>query len=128
MITELMQLHRHNLKLEAVASSNTPATTGVVTVAFDLYGKNTTAVNVSAAITLGTTKATSDVEPLRDAINAYTAQTGIEAVLSQDKTNIILTQAEGYDIKVIDVNFDLETANEVATTTVDADSTGTTLN
>ena len=117
------------LKLEAVASaSNTPDTAGVVTVAFDLYGKNTTAVNVSAAITLGTTKATSDVEPLRDAINAYTAQTGIEAVLSQDKSNLILTQAEGYDIKVIDVNFDLETANEVATTTVDADSTGTTLN
>ena len=117
------------LKLEAVASdNNTPATTGVVTVAFDLYGKNTTAVNVSAAITLGTTKATSNVEPLRDAINAYTAQTGIEAVLSADKSNIIMTQAEGYDIKVIDVNFDLETANEVATTTVDADSTGTTLN
>ena len=27
------------LKLEAVSSVNTPATTGVVTVAFDLYGK-----------------------------------------------------------------------------------------
>ena len=93
------------LKLEAVSSVNTPATTGVVTVAFDLYGKNTTAVNVSAAITLGSTKATSNVETLRDAVNAYTAQTGIEAVLSQDKSNLILTQAEGYDIKVIDVNF-----------------------
>ena len=58
------------LKLEAVSSVNTPATTGVVTVAFDLYGKNTTAVNISAAITLGSTKATSDVEPLRDAVNA----------------------------------------------------------
>ena len=117
------------LKLEAVASdNNTPATTGVVTVAFDLYGKNTTAVNVSAAITLGTTKATSDVEPLRDAINAYTAQTGIEAVLSADKSNIIMTQAEGYDIKVIDVDFDLETADDSVQTTVDADSTGTTLN
>ena len=116
------------LKLEAVTSVNTPATTGVVTVAFDLYGKNTTAVNVSAAITLGTTKATSDVEPLRDAINAYTAQTGIEAVLSQDKSNIIMTQAEGYDIKIIDTNFDLETVNDSVQTTVDADSTGTTLN
>ena len=40
---------------------------------------------------------------LRDAVNAYTAQTGIEAVLSQDKSNLIITQAEGYDIKVIDV-------------------------
>ena len=115
------------LKLEAVSSVNSPATTGVVTVAFDLYGKNTTAVNVSAAITLGTTKATSDVETLRDAVNAYTAQTGIEAVLSQDKSNLILTQAEGYDIKVVDVNFDLETVDDTnLSTTTDADSTNTT--
>ncbi len=117
------------LKLEAVSSVNTPATTGVVTVAFDLYGKNTTAVNVSAAITLGSTKATSNVEPLRDAVNAYTAQTGIEAVLSQDKSNLILTQAEGYDIKVIDVNFDLETGTDTPVNVTSAASVaGTTLN
>ena len=116
------------LKLEAVSSVNTPATTGVVTVAFDLYGKNTTAVNISAAITLGSTKATSDVETLRDAVNAYTAQTGIEAVLSQDKSNLILTQAEGYDIKVVDVNFDLETVDDTnATMTSAASGAGTTL-
>ena len=118
------------LKLEAVSSVNTPATTGVVTVAFDLYGKNTTAVNISAAITLGSTKATSDVETLRDAVNAYTAQTGIEAVLSQDKSNLILTQAEGYDIKVVDVNFDLETDhdNPVVSMTSASSAAGTTLN
>ena len=117
------------LKLEAVANS-VAGSTGVVTVAFDLYGKNTTAVNISAAITLGSTKATSDVEPLRDAINAYTAETGIEAVLSQDKSNIIMTQAEGYDIKMIDTDFDLETVNDTnLSTTTDADSTdSTTLN
>ena len=116
------------LKLEAVSSINTPATTGVVTVAFDLYGKNTTAVNISAAITLGSTKATSDVETLRDAVNAYTAQTGIEAVLSQDKSNLILTQAEGYDIKVVDVNFDLETVDDTNATMTSASSVaGTTL-
>ena len=117
------------LKLEAVANS-VAGSTGVVTVAFDLYGKNTTAVNISAAITLGSTKATSDVEPLRDAINAYTAETGIEAVLSQDKSNIIMTQAEGYDIKMIDTDFDLETVDDTnLSTTTDADSTdSTTLN
>ena len=115
------------LKLEAVSSVNTPATTGVVTVAFDLYGKNTTAVNISAAITLGSTKATSNVEPLRDAVNAYTAQTGIEAVLSQDKSKLILTNAEGHDIKIVDVNFDLETVNDTnLSTTTDAASTDTT--
>ena len=45
-----------------------------------------------------------------------------------DKSNIIMTQAEGYDIKVIDVDFDLETADDSVQTTVNADSTGTTLN
>ena len=49
---ELMLLHLHKSKLEAVSSVNTPATIETVTVAFDLYGKNTDLVNVSAAITL----------------------------------------------------------------------------
>ena len=114
------------LKLEAVAN-NVAGSAGVITVAFDLYGKNTTKVNVSAAITTGTTRATSNVEPLRDAINAYTAQTGIEAVLSADKSNLILTQAEGYDIRIGDINFDLETSNDgtIASTTLTADETNT---
>ena len=114
------------LKIEAVANA-VAGSAGVVTVAFDLYGKNTEVVNVSAAITTGTTKATSNIEPLRDAINAYTAQTGIEAVLSQDKSNLVLTQAEGYDIKVVDVNFDLETVDDRnLTTTLDAAAANTT--
>ncbi len=114
------------LKLEAVANA-VSGNAGVITVAFDLYGKNTTKVNVSAAITTGTTRATSNVEPLRDAINAYTAQTGIEAVLSADKSNLILTQAEGYDIRIGDINFDLETTNDsaIASTTLAADETNT---
>ena len=114
------------LKLEAVANAVT-GNAGVITVAFDLYGKNTTKVNISAAITTGTTRATSNVEPLRDAINAYTAQTGIEAVLSSDKSNLILTQSEGYDIRIGDINFDLETSNDgaIASTTLSADETNT---
>ena len=60
-------------------------------------------------------------------MNAYTAQTGIEAVLSQDKSNLILTNAEGHDIKIVDVNFDLETVNDTnLSTTTDAASTDTT--
>ena len=114
------------LKLEAVANA-VAGNAGVITVAFDLYGKNATKVNVSAAITTGTTRATSNVEPLRDAINAYTAQTGIEAVLSSDKSNLILTQAEGHDIRIGDINFDLETTNDgaIAATTLAADETNT---
>ena len=114
------------LKLEAVANA-VSGNAGVVTVAFDLYGKNTTKVNVSASITTGTTRATSNIEPLRDAINAYTAQTGIEAVLSADKSNLILTQAEGFDIRIGDINFDLESSNDsaIASTTLSADETNT---
>ena len=107
------------LKLETVANA-VAGSAGTVTVAFNLYGKNTEVVNVSAAITCGTSEATSNVEPLRDAINAYTAQTGITATLSSDKSNLILVQDEGFDIKIVDVDFDLETANDVATTTLDA--------
>ena len=114
------------LKLEAVANA-VSGNAGVVTVAFDLYGKNTTKVNVSASITTGTTRATSNIEPLRDAINAYTAQTGIEAVLSADKSNLILTQAEGFDIRIGDINFDLESSNDsaIASTTLSANETNT---
>ena len=114
------------LKLEAVAN-DVAGNAGVITVAFDLYGKNTTKVNISAAITTGTTRATSNVEPLRDAINAYTAQTGIEAVLSSDKSNLILTQSEGYDIRIGDIDFDLETSNDgtIAAPTLAADETNT---
>ena len=114
------------LKLEAVANA-VSGNAGVITVAFDLYGKNTTKVNISAAITTGTTRATSNVEPLRDAINAYTAQTGIEAVLSSDKSNLILTQSEGYDIRIGDIDFDLETSNDgaIAATTLAANETNT---
>ena len=35
---------------------------------------------------------------LRDAINAYTANTGVRATLSADKSNIILVQDEGEDL------------------------------
>ena len=113
------------LKLETVANA-VAGSAGTVTVAFNLYGKNTEVVNVSAAITCGTSEATSNVEPLRDAINAYTAQTGIEATLSSDKSHLILVQDEGYDIKIVDVDFDLETADDVATTTLDAACTNST--
>ena len=42
---------------------------------------------------------------LRDAINAYTANTGIRATLSADKSDIIIVQDEGEDVVIEDVNF-----------------------
>jgi flagellin len=107
------------LKLEGIASSGN---TGTVSVAFDLYGSNTTAVSISSSVNLGATTGATNFTELRDSINAYTAQTGVEAVLSPDFSYIYLTNSEGYDIKIADLNFDLETSSSLdAATTLDAD-------
>ena len=113
------------LKFEGIAKSGS---TGVVSVSFDLYGSNTTAVTISSSVNLGATTGASNFTELRDSINAYTAQTGVEAILSTDFSYLYLTQPEGYDIKIADVNFDMETASDAASTLVNGATTaGTTL-
>ena len=108
------------LKLEGLASSGN---TGTVSVAFDIHGSNSTAVKISGSVTFGATTGATNFTDLRDSINAYTAQTGVEAVLSSDFSYLYLTQPEGYDIKIADIDFDLETSASVSlTTTCDADS------
>ena len=42
---------------------------------------------------------------LSNAINAYSAETGIVAVLSADKATVYLTQDEGYNIALTDLDF-----------------------
>ena len=91
------------LKLEAKALGSTHA--GSNSVSFTIQGSNSTATAVSANVTFGTSTATSDLSALRDAINNFTTTTGITATLSADKTNIIMVQNEGYDIKLGDVDF-----------------------
>ena len=112
------------LKLEGLASSGN---TGTVSVAFDLYGSNTTAVKISSSVNLGATVGASNLTELRDSINAYTAQTGVEAVLSSDFSYLYLTQPEGHDIKIADIDFDLETSSNVNATTVGAEAVGQTI-
>ena len=108
------------LKFEGLASSGN---TGVVSVSFDLYGSNTTAVTISSSVNLGATTGASNFTELRDSINAYTAQTGVEAVLATDFSYLYLTQPEGYDIKIADIDFDMETSSSLSlATTCDADS------
>jgi flagellin len=116
------------LKLQGLASSGN---TGTVSVAFDLHGSNSTAVKISGSVTFGSTTGTTNFTDLRDSINAYTAQTGVEAVLSSDFSYLYLSQPEGYDIIIADIDFDLETSSSVSlTTTTDASSAAgqTTLN
>lgn len=62
------------------------------TVAFNLYGQNTSAVAISATVT------GSDVSALATAINAQSASTGITA--SSNGATLTLTSAEGYDVGI----------------------------
>ena len=104
------------LKIEAKALGTDHS--GLHSMAFTIQGKNATATAVSANLTFGTTTATSDLSALRDSINNYTTTTGITATLSADKTNIILVQNEGYDIKIGDVDFGNDTATTGARKTL----------
>ena len=117
------------LKLQGISSSGN---TGVASMSFNLYGSNTsTAVTISSTVNFGSTTGATNFTELRDAINAYTAKTGVEAVLSADFSYLYLKQPEGFDIRIADVNFDVETsANLSLTTTTDASSAAaqTTLN
>jgi len=82
---------------------------GQTSVSFSIQGKNETAVTIAANITLSDTASNSVLSELRDSINNYSTTTGVSATLSSDKSSIIMTQNEGYDIKLGTVNFDGDT-------------------
>lgn len=63
------------------------------TVSFNLYGSNTTAVAISAAVT------TSDLSALATAVNARTGSTGITAEITT-AGSMKLVNSAGYDIKI----------------------------
>ena len=90
------------------------STDGFTVIAFDLYGMNTTAVPITASVKFGTgnNSAYPDLSDLRDKINGFSGDTGINARLSSDGSYLDLTSPDGYDI-VID-NFDLP--NQTRTT------------
>lgn len=79
------------------AKATTTATIGNLSAAgtfsFNLYGQNTSAIQVSATVT-----STSDLTSIRDAINAQTGLTGITA--EGTGASLSLTQAEGYNISL----------------------------
>ena len=64
------------------------------TVSFNLYGKNTSELRISATVT------TSDLNSLVGAINDNTGQTGITAELATSGTSMVLTSSTGEDIKI----------------------------
>lgn len=82
------------------ASATTTATISGASAAgtfrFNLYGQNTSGVQIEATIT-----STSDLTSLRDAINAQTGLTGITA--EGTGASLSLTQSEGYNISLENV-------------------------
>ncbi len=118
-----------NLKIQGLATSGNE---GSATLSIGIQGKNTTARTISAGVTLGTAVGTSDLTNLSNSINAYSAETGVVAVLSADKATVYLTQDEGHDIILTDLDFadvgDAET-HKLEVTGMDSrlfDSDGTT--
>jgi flagellin len=84
------------------ATARTEATlsglTAAGTVSFSLQGSNGSATNISANLS-----GTSNLVDLVGAINAKTGETGISAKLdTADSGKVVLTQADGFDIKITD--------------------------
>ena len=114
-------------KTGVVASASTHArltlqpdnsTDGFTTIAFDLYGMNTTAVPISASVKFGTgnNSAYPELADLRDKINAFSGDTGITARLSTDGAYIDLTSADGYDILIDNYDLPLQTKDDYNST------------
>jgi len=74
-------------------------------VSFQVTGKNSSAVSVSANIA-----DVSDLSVLANSFNSASAQTGITASLSSDKSSITLESADGYDIQLQSFKTDASTA------------------
>ena len=73
------------------------------TVSFNVYGKNTAAVLISANVDFGETNGRgADLTDLAAAINGTTGKTGIAASLSIDKTTMTMISNDGYDIATED--------------------------
>ena len=90
------------------------STDGFTNIAFDIYGMNTTAVPITASVKFGTgnNSAYPDLSDLRDKINGFSGDTGINAKLSADGSYLDLTSPDGYDITID--NFDLPLQNDTA--------------
>ncbi len=71
-------------------------------VSFDLYGMNSVAVPITASVKFGTgdNSVSPDLADLRDKINGFSGDTGINARLSSDGSYIDLTSPDGYDILI----------------------------
>ena len=116
-ITGVTAYAETNVRLTVTPDDNENSST-IIT--FNLTGMNTSPKVVSSTVNFGTIdgKTMADLSDLRDKINGFTGDTGIQAKLSADKQTLDLRSPDGYDI-FID-NFDMpmvsSTANPPLTT------------
>ena len=101
-----------NVRLTVTPDSNTSSST---IISFKLTGMNTTAKVVSSTVNFGTIdgKTMADLSDLRDKINGFTGDTGIQAKLSADKQTLDLRSPDGYDILIDDYDMPMETAANI---------------
>ena len=88
-------------------------------VSFDLAGNHTAGAAVTTYDVTATLSATSDLDPLVDAINAHAANTGITAVLGSAASEIILTHQTGETIEITNLQVGATTAGKLRTTLVE---------
>ena len=100
------------------ATARTTATLGNLsangTVTFGLQGTQSD----SNIVTISATVTTSDLSSLAKAINDEAGRTGIAATLSGTNDSIVLSQAEGYDIKISNFTHSAAVDATVGTTAV----------
>ena len=89
-------------------------------VSFQVTGKNDSAVSVSANIAN-----VNDLSVLANSFNSASAQTGITAALSSDKSSITLQSADGYDIQLASFTTDAATTATVSVTGLQTDGVTT---
>ena len=84
-------------------------------ISFKLTGMNTSAKVISSTVNFGTIdgKTMADLSDLRDKINGFTGDTGIQAKLSADKQTLDLRSPDGYDILIDDFDMPMETATSI---------------
>ena len=93
-----------NLKIQGLRTD----AAGTATFSITLFGKNTVGRTISAGVTLAqnsVSTADTDLTDLRDKVNAYSAETGIVATLNTAKDTVYLTNDEGHDIRLQDLDF-----------------------
>jgi flagellin len=97
----------------AVTKGKISAVSGIGKLSFDLAGNQDNGVAATFYDVTATLASVSDLDPLADAINAHSANTGITAVLGATAAEIILTHQTGETIELKSLS--LNNANTDAT-------------